>query len=120
MLHSLKTESRDPARKKRSSVGWKAIEVTKSLCLKVHRHSCLLICQRRTVLSMDDERRKLFLLQLRSKISPVCPSNSRMGFDLKTGALSRSPPDVLEDTSSSCSCACLSFGVEITAHILTT
>src|SRR5688572_11584268 len=65
MLQSLSCASREPARKKRSSVGWKAIDVTRSLCLKVQRHSFLLVCQSRTVLSMEEERRKLFLLQLK-------------------------------------------------------
>lgn len=92
----------------------------KSLCRNVQRHSCLEICHKRTVLSIEEDNKKLFLLQLRSKMSPVCPSNSRTGLDLKTGALKRSPPEVLEDTSSSCSWVCLSSGVEITAHTLTT
>src|SRR3954462_3772737 len=71
ILHSLSTESNDPAKKNRSSVGWKAIEVTKSLCLNVHRHSCLLTCHSRTVLSIEEDNKKLFLLQLKSKTSPV-------------------------------------------------
>lgn len=60
MLHNRSFESREPAKKKRSSRGWNCIDVTKSLCLKQHRHSVRLTCQSLTVLSMDDERRKLF------------------------------------------------------------
>lgn len=92
----------------------------KSLCLNVHRHSDLEICHNLTVLSIDEDNKKLFLLQLKSRISPVCPSNSRIGVERKTGALSLAPPEVLDFTSSSYSCACRSSGVEITAHILTT
>src|SRR5450432_2586093 len=94
------------------------MDVTKSLCLNVQRHSCRLMCHNRTVLSIEDDNRKLFLLQLRSRTVPVCPSNSLTGLLLKTGALRRSPR--LSDTSSSCSCVFLSSGVDITDQTRTT
>lgn len=53
-------QSSEPARKKRSSRGWKEMEVTKSECWKEQRHSERETCQRRTVLSMEEESRKLF------------------------------------------------------------
>lgn len=40
------------------TLGWKAIAVTKSMCWKQQRHSRRDMCQRRTVLSMDDDSRK--------------------------------------------------------------
>ena len=49
-----------PFQTDRSSLGWNAIEVTKSRCWNAHRHSDRETCQRRTVLSIEDERRKLF------------------------------------------------------------
>lgn len=49
-----------PFQTDRSSLGWNAIEVTKSRCWKAHRHSDRETCHRRTVLSIEDERRKLF------------------------------------------------------------
>lgn len=85
--------------------------MTKSRCWNAHRHSDRETCHRRTVLSIEDERRKLFyaarrgvsngrcrqrersnrekkkhtLLQLRSSTSASCPTNSLTGRVPKTG-----------------------------------
>src|SRR3954447_18110680 len=60
ILHKRNFVSSDPARKNRSSRGWNCIEVTKSLCWKQQRHSGRDMCHSRTVLSIDEDRRKLF------------------------------------------------------------
>ena len=43
-----------------SCKGWKATDVTKSLCWNVQRQSSVLVCQSRTVWSIEDERRSSF------------------------------------------------------------
>lgn len=63
----------------------KETEVTKSVCWKTHRLSALDMCHRRTVLSIEEVSKKLFLLQLRSSTSAVCPVKVRMGTGSKTG-----------------------------------
>jgi hypothetical protein len=60
ILQSRNFASREPARKNRSSVGWNCMEGTKSECLNVHRFSSRLTCHKRTVLSMDEDSKKLF------------------------------------------------------------
>ena len=64
--------------------------------------------------TMELDKRKLFLLKSRSRIGPVCPTNVLDGLYPKTGALNLSPPELPLDNASSRSCACLSSGVDKT------
>ena len=58
MFHSRNLPSSDPERKNWSFFGWKASAVTKSMCWKQQRHSRREMCQRRTVLSIEEVSRK--------------------------------------------------------------
>ena len=60
MFQSLNLPSREALKKNWSFLGWKARAVTKSMCWKQHRHSRLEICHKRTVLSMEELKRKKF------------------------------------------------------------
>jgi hypothetical protein len=50
------------------TLGWKTIDVTKSICWKVQRHSLRDTCHSRTVLSMEDDKIKWFWRILYSRI----------------------------------------------------
>jgi hypothetical protein len=71
MFHKRNLPSNEPLRKYLSSLGWKAIAVTKSTCWKQHKHSLRDMCHNLTVLSIDEERRKKFFDHDKSKMSAV-------------------------------------------------
>ncbi len=58
MFHRRSLPSREALRKNWSFLGWKARAVTKSMCWKQQRHSRRVMCHRRTVLSIEELRRK--------------------------------------------------------------
>ena len=85
----------------------------------MRRHSVRLTCQSRTVLSIDEDMRKLFLLQLKSRTAEPCAVYSLTSFVWKTGALSTTPSFC---TSSAVSCRVFSrrsSWVEMTDHTRT-
>ena len=67
--------------KYRSSRGWKAMAETKSTCRKKQRHSGRLKCHKRTVLSIEEERRNKDLDQATSSTGAWWPLNSQNGLE---------------------------------------
>jgi hypothetical protein len=49
--------------------------------MKLHKHSVLYICQRRQVLSEDEDKRKRFFDQDTSNMSLVCPEYTKKGLE---------------------------------------
>ena len=74
MFQSRSFSSSEPLRKYLSSMGWKSTAVTKSEWLKTRRHSSMLMCHRRTVLSIDELRRNCVLDHDRSSTSALWPT----------------------------------------------
>eukprot|EP01083_Nonionella_stella_P145800 457645_1 len=73
MFHNRIFLSKEPDKKIVSSLGWKATEVTKSLCWKRHKHFCRDTCQSITVRSIDAESKKFARDQAKAMISDLCP-----------------------------------------------
>ena len=84
MFHIRNFPSSEPEIKNLSFTGLKQIEVTKSWCVKIRKHSDIVVYHNRTVLSMELERSQSVCDQHKSSISPRCPAYSWMGFSSKS------------------------------------